>query len=292
MPITSTSRNSPVKECRCQRTQQCHRESIPLNRDHSHAMRLLFNTCALAIGYLSRCRQAQALSSVNPGDIQGVEVQRSKLVNNPHSPYCFVASSITSLDPSSNFLATQVWPSARFASFEVKNHVIPGWTVCEFGCGPGMPSLTAASCGCSVLATDLDEFALELVRKAAEEQNLNVNTCRFDLIADSEDEEKRAILAIHERLGAKVDLVIFSDVFENFDVATGTAQLTKYFLDQGSRVWTFAQSDRAQRDGYIRKLNELLGLKGSDALSFTDAPYNVKEYLWLCDLDETKVVYG
>jgi hypothetical protein len=152
--------------------------------------------------------------------------------------------------------------------------------------------LTAASLGCSVLATDLDEFALDLVRKAAEEQALDVQTLRFDLIADSHDKDKRAILGIDERLGEKIDLVIFSDVFESADVARGAAHLTKHFLSQGSKVWTFAQSDRAQREAYVEELNHLLGLEDGDALSFADAPYSAKDALWLCDLDETKVVYG
>ena len=152
--------------------------------------------------------------------------------------------------------------------------------------------MTAASLGCSVLATDLDEFALDLVQYAAHEQGLNVKTQRFDLITDSYDENKQAIQCIHECLGKKIDLIIFSDVFESADVARGAAHLTNYFLGQGSKVWTFAQSDRAQREAYVSELNELISLEGCDSLSFTDAPYSSKASLWLCNLDETKVVYG
>ena len=258
----------------------------------AQAMIISFATLAIFFCYILIYQQTEALSLAFPQDIRGVSVQRTSLLHQPSSPYCFVVSSITSLDSSSNFLATQVWPSARFASFEVQKHVASTWTVCEFGCGPGLPSLTAASLGCSVLATDLDEFALDLVQYAAHEQGLNVKTQRFDLITDSYDQNKQAIQCIHECLGKKIDLIIFSDVFESADVARGAAHLTNYFLSQGSKVWTFAQSDRAQREAYVSELNELLSLEGCDSLSFTDAPYSSKASLWLCNLDETKVVYG
>jgi predicted nicotinamide N-methyase len=256
------------------------------------AMKIPFAVLSVYCCYVLRCQKAEALSDAFPKDVRGVLVQRTSLLHKSSSPYSFVVSSLTSLNSSSNFLATQVWPSARFASFEVQKHVAANWKVCEFGCGPGLPSLTAASHGCSVLATDVDEFALDLVQHAAQEQGLNVQTQRFDLIADSYDQNKQAILRIHECLGKKIDLIIFSDVFESADVARGAAHLTKYFLSQGSKVWTFAQSDRAQRQAYVSELNELLGLEGSDSLSFTDAPYSTKEPIWLYDLDETKVVYG
>jgi hypothetical protein len=253
---------------------------------------MYFVTWVVSVGCLWCYQQGEAFSVDLSRTIQGVSVHRTNLLNKPSSPYCFVVSSIGTLDSSCNFLATQVWPSARLASFEVMKYVAADWKICEFGCGPGLPSLIAASQGCSVLATDLDEFALDLVRTAAEEQGLDVQTLRFDLIADSCDDEKRAIKSIHERLGDTIDLIIFSDVFESTDVARGAAILTKHFLNQGSRVWAFAQSDRAQRVAFVEKLNELFSLEGGETLSFTDAPYNPKEALWLCDLDETKVIYG
>lgn len=241
--------------------------------------------------WLSLSSRVEALSSIR--SIQGVPVQKAKLLqDSPSSPFCYSVSSISSLSPTSNFLATQVWPSARMASFEVKKHVSATWSVCEFGCGPGLPGLTAATCGCSVLATDLDEFALKLVQKASNEQSLNVQTQKFDLIKDTYDDKQVAIQTVLERLGGKVDLILFSDVFENSHVARGAADLTKFFLDRGSRVWTFAQSDRAQRETYVEKLNEILRPDDDNLLYFSDAPYKPNELLWLCDLDETKVVYG
>jgi len=152
-----------------------------------------------------------------------------------------------------------------------------------------MPSLTAASLGCRVIATDLDELALDLVQAAAEEQEWTVTSSKFDLIADSIDSD--ALASIHKAMGQRdIDLVIFSDVFENDRVAKGAARVTSYFLEKGSRVWTFAQSDRAQRDAYVAELKARC--PDNDSLAFADTAYDGNQKLWLCDLDETKVVYG
>lgn len=237
---------------------------------------------------LSLVRAVALNSGPEPRNIRGVPVQRMSLYKDPSSPYCFVVSSVGALDPYSNFLATQVWPSARLAAAAVREHAAKQWTVCEFGCGPGMPSLTAAALGCNVMATDFDDLALELVQEAAEEQGRDVVTRKFDLVADSDNTE--AMSLIQQIMGKEIDLVIFSDVFENDSVARGAAKVTKYFLDRGSRVWTFAQSDRVQREAYVAALNSQG--RGGNHLAFATNPYNADEKLWLCDLDETKVVYG
>jgi hypothetical protein len=246
----------------------------------------------LLVGFTSRIVSGLSLDQ-RPRLIDGVAVQRTKLLQGELStPYCFSVASTLHLNPRTNFLATQVWPSARWASFAVQKHVERDWKVCEFGCGPGLPALTAASQGCSVLATDLDEFALSLVQAAGEEQGLDVKTLRFDLIADGLDPDQHTLRNIHRIMGGdKIDLILFSDVFENERVARGAAHVTKYFLQHGSRVWTFAQSDRSQREAYIAELNQLLE-RNHDPLSFHDHGYDAHNMLWLCDLDETKVVYG
>ena len=246
------------------------------------------------------CLRVKASSlTYEPRMIRGVPVTRANLLNDRASPYCFSVSSISALAPSANFLATQVWPSARLASLAVKDHAAAHWKVCEFGCGPGLPSLTAASLGCSVLATDLDEFALNLVQAAAGEQGWHVNTRRFDLVAADSMNDQAFTTLIDATIGIDIDLVIFSDVFENDSVARGAATVTKYFLDRGSRVWTFAQSDRSQRDAYVIELTRILchsktatSYNALKVLTFQDAPYNPQEKLWLCNVDETKVVYG
>ena len=53
-------------------------------------------------------------------------------------------------------------------------------SVVEIGCGTGLCSLTCASVGAKVLATDVDPLALELTAAAASAQALNVDTVAFD----------------------------------------------------------------------------------------------------------------
>jgi SAM-dependent methyltransferase len=218
--------------------------------------------------------------------------------------------SITDLPPSTNFLATQVWPSARVAAMAMERYlgtnlttpaVAPSSTlvVCEFGCGPGLPSLAATQAGAAkVYATDIDETALALVREAARRQDLSqrLETCRFDLIHSYMDEIPHA------------DIYLFSDVFENSQVAEGAARVAAELLLRGrSKVWVFAQSDRSQRDVFLRHLRELVGdeslgwTKTDARKSFAadeddgsplEPPWQHFGSLWLCEIDETTVLYG
>jgi predicted nicotinamide N-methyase len=184
--------------------------------------------------------------------------------------------------PETNFLATQVWPSARTAALTLERYLNPEWTVCEFGCGPGLPSLTAAHAGAAkVYATDLDAFALILVDAAAKEQNLSerVEAMPFDLVDGSHDDIPLA------------DLYVFSDVFESATVAKGACRVSATVLQHGARVWVFAQSDRAQREVYLEEMRTVLG-DSSLSWSPVDEGIPANASLWLCDIDETAVFYG
>lgn len=225
----------------------------------------------------------------------------------PSSPFCFVATSAMQVankqrsnNNSNNFLATQVWPSARVAADMIEQHADPSWSVCEFGCGPGLPALTAACLqkrhyqqqqqkhqqSQQVYATDLDEFALELVQAAAHAQSLeNLSTQKFDLTNDDDDTFPLA------------DLYILSDVFESSQVAQGAALVSQKALEQGSRVWVFAQTDRAQREKYLEAMRNALGSSSlsssSPSLDWSppQAGPPAGTSLWLCDVDETRVNY-
>lgn len=248
--------------------------------------------------------------------------------------YCFALSSMLDLPTNSNILATQVWPSARVAAMTLEERLLAEnsllsscssddekverttkFTICELGCGPGLPSLTAAAAAASqktkvdfqVIATDIDEFALDLVNAAAKDQGLDhiVSTRRVDLIeCGSKDwkEEENAWMR-------DVDLFVMSDVFELNAVATGAARFTQRVLSwedediidkngqivepQGKRkwMWVFAQTDRTQREVYLEELQK----DNSSPTSLNwKAPekYGLEDRLWLCDVDETTVNYG
>lgn len=215
-----------------------------------------------------------------------------------NSPWCYTFSlspiilnddvSTSTLPSRANFLATQVWPSSRIASTVIEKYLDPSWKVCELGCGPGLPSLTAAWKGSEVIATDLDECALEMVEAAAREQGYLVNkrfrTQQFDLTS-------------RQNVLPDADLYIMSDVFESAKVAEGAAFHVQSILSKNSksknkskrRVWVFAQSDRAQRDTFLDVMREAYdeSLKWSP-MQTPDMDFEC----WLCDFDETAVEYN
>mmetsp|Transcript_36869 Transcript_36869/g.77337 ORF Transcript_36869/g.77337 Transcript_36869/m.77337 type:complete len:292 (+) Transcript_36869:73-948(+) len=213
------------------------------------------------------------------------------------------------LPPGSNFLATQVWPSSRIASTVIEKHMDPTWTVCELGCGPGLPSLTAAKSGARrVIATDVDKLALEMVCAAAADQGFikNHNNDDDDVAEDWEEQPfvtKQFDLTCRDNSLPKADLYVLSDVFESAAVAEGAAWHVQSILSanqkiknrDSSRVWVFAQSDRAQRDCFLEKIREWYGDEDDEQLnvgwSMDHAPDRDEE-LWLFDLDETMVKYN
>ncbi|KAL7547582.1 hypothetical protein ACHAWF_012284 [Thalassiosira exigua] len=245
--------------------------------------------------------------------------------NDPSSPWCYAASlappmpldddeaedaddaSTTLLPPGANFLATQVWPSSRIASTVVERHMDPSWTVCELGCGPGLPSLTAAKSGArKVIATDVDELALEMVAAAAIEQGFMSDHGR----GTGGNGEQRFVtrqfdLTSQQNQLPDADLYILSDVFESAAVADGAARHVQSLLSRNretqgaddvlSRVWVFAQSDRAQRESFLQNMKEWYDADDTHQRladwTMNHSPYRDEE-LWLFDLDETMVEYN
>jgi len=234
------------------------------------------STIAIVVALLALKQVVQVVTAwtVSGVPVHSVPLQR----NDEDSPYCLVASTASLNDPTTNFLATQVWPSARLAASAVQKYLDPKWVVSELGCGPGMPSLTAAKLGASrVIATDLDLFALKLVEEAAAAQKLkNIEARQFDLTSTEEPLPP-------------ADLYLLSDVFESGSVARGAAYLTDKALANGARVWVFAQQDRVQREDY---LEELCKIRKSSLSWETMDDFDPSQALWLCDVDEAMVNYG
>jgi predicted nicotinamide N-methyase len=158
------------------------------------------------------------------------------------------------------------------------------FTIAELGCGPGLPSLVAASTlPCEVIATDVDPLALELVSTAAKEQQLDtvVSTRVYDLIRAEWDGGWMD----------DVDLFLLSDVFESEAIARGASKLiTQHILTKSTtqKVWVFAQSDRAQREVFMKAIQRHVNIDGWSAYE----AFNPNDRLWCCDLDETRVDYG
>ena len=249
------------------------------------------------------------------------------------TPSSSSSSNASILPKGTNFLATQVWPSSRIASNVIERNMDTSWTVCELGCGPGLPSLTAARCGARrVIATDVDEVALDMVRAAAIEQGFIIDDdCDRDEvgsgnapIAGRDDEERggrddgfvtmKFDLTSRDHPLPMADLYVLSDVFESSSVAEGAAWHVRNVLSNNrgvirgvdpmssssniSRVWVFAQSDRVQRDSFLGKMREWYENDGEyyDQRRYVgwtmDHNPNHDDELCLFDLDETTVDYN
>lgn len=150
-----------------------------------------------------------------------------------------------------------------------------------------MPSLTAAHVGASVVATDVDVVALEMVWAAAMEQgfiNEDKNDRRF--VTRQFDLTKQDPLP-------EADLYVLSDVFESAKVAEGAAWHVTSLLsgsNSNSRVWVFAQSDRAQRDAFLSSLRENLNFEHLEWQTNHNPTKDAR--IWLFDLNETDVQYN
>jgi predicted nicotinamide N-methyase len=233
--------------------------------------------------------------------LNGIPTHRVPLrSNDPNSLYSLAVStaywyndvadraSQQNLHRGGNFLATQVWPSARVACLALERLLLrdpttKDWTMCEFGCGPGLPSLMAAKLGMAkVIATDLDDMALQLVQAAAQEQDLAIETRTFDLMN-------------HDTPWPSANLYVFSDVFESNAVARGAAKLAHQILSlqkeqqrQPPIIWVFCQSDRVQRDVFSRELQPYV----DSVLRWQEVDdLDLNKTLWLCNVDESQISY-
>ena len=163
-----------------------------------------------------------------------------------------------------------------------------------------MPSLTAARCGAKqVVATDVDNFALELVEASAREQGFldegggrggrRFQTLQFDMMS------KTPL--------PSADLYLISDVFESSSVAKGAAfhvqnALLNNSKSKGnkSRFWVFAQQDRAHRETFIRLMQDYYDSAVESERKILEWSSNHSPdkdaELWLFDLDEIHVRYN
>lgn len=73
-----------------------------------------------------------------------------------------------------------LWRSGVTLAREVAAMPLAGRKIVELGCGLGAPSLAAAAGGASVLATDGNPDALELVRRSAQLNGVELETAAVD----------------------------------------------------------------------------------------------------------------
>jgi predicted nicotinamide N-methyase len=69
-----------------------------------------------------------------------------------------------------------LWPSALALARAVASRVLGGRRVVELGCGLGLPSIVAASCGARVLAVDWSAAAVAMAAGNAERNRVRLDT--------------------------------------------------------------------------------------------------------------------
>jgi predicted nicotinamide N-methyase len=79
-----------------------------------------------------------------------------------------------------------LWRSGVALAEKLDGAELDGLRVVELGCGLGVPSIAAARAGARVLATDESEDALELLRRNARLNGVEVETARVDWAAPGE----------------------------------------------------------------------------------------------------------
>src|SRR5688572_32868494 len=73
-----------------------------------------------------------------------------------------------------------LWRSGVALARELDGVALRGLRLVELGCGLAVPSIAAARAGATVIATDGDADALELVARNAEANGVRVETMRVD----------------------------------------------------------------------------------------------------------------
>jgi predicted nicotinamide N-methyase len=144
-----------------------------------------------------------------------------------------------------------LWRSGVALARELAGVQLRGRRVVELGCGLALPSLAAARAGATVLATDVEDDALELVAKNARANGVRVETMRLDWGEPA---------ALVER--GPFDLVLASDLlYERQNVAQLLTLLPRLapeawladpgrpaagaFLEQAQRRWHVETSTHA-----------------------------------------------
>jgi predicted nicotinamide N-methyase len=138
-----------------------------------------------------------------------------------------------------------LWRSGVALARELAGVPLRGRRVVELGCGLALPSLAAARAGAEVLATDVEDEALELVARNARGNGVRIETTRSDW--SSPDELVRR---------APFDLVVAADVlYERHSVAPLLSLLPRlapeaWVADPG-RPAAAAFLDQARRRGRV-----------------------------------------
>ena len=128
-----------------------------------------------------------------------------------------------------------LWPCglAMAHALHRERACLSGRRVVDVGAGVGLLALVAARAGAQVCALDLDRFARALIERAARDQALSVEVRPFDVKCDPLPD---------------ADLVVFSDLLYEPDLAVATARAVIAAHTRGAEVWVGDPGRYARRD--------------------------------------------
>ena len=133
------------------------------------------------------------------------------------------------------------WPSAVVAARALAARDVAGLRVLELGSGTGLVSATAARLGADVVATDVSEISLELLRRAAESVAFDVQRLDFT--------DPDAVAALGD-----FDIIVAADTLYEEAIARATARVVR--ASRGSCIVV----DPGRPDGRRAFLDELGGV--------------------------------
>jgi len=166
-----------------------------------------------------------------------------------------------------------VWPAAWVAAecvlklcLEAKEEGRPPLRILEIGCGSGLPSLCALATGASVVATDLEELPLALLKAAAISQDLpgQLETLRVDALSAVGSGFGRAYCPSETQ---QFDVIVCSDCLYKVDVAQAIGKILARALSKhpGTKL-VVTDAYRRGRDAFLDTLTIDLGLLHSGSL--------------------------
>jgi len=155
-----------------------------------------------------------------------------------------------------------VWPAAWVAAQRVMRicRAKPGVRLLELGCGSGLPSLCALALGAEVVATDLEELPLLLLKAAFEAQELpgELETRQLDVLS--------AVTATRPSLVCpsdvqRFDVIVCSDCLYKPDVARSIGTLIgRALLAYPMTRVVVTDANRRGRQDFLDELDSMLGL--------------------------------
>jgi predicted nicotinamide N-methyase len=143
-----------------------------------------------------------------------------------------------------------LWRSGVELAREVSRAPLDGLRFVELGCGLGVPSLAAARVGAQVLATDSDAEALDLVRRNAQQNDLELETTPVEwtapdaLLARAPFDLVLAADVLYERPGVAALLSLLPRLAPEVWIADPTRPAADAFFEQVKRHWSIESSER------------------------------------------------